>query len=335
VRGASSSSGSSAGRPVTALEGSSPKRFFASCSALSLVSRSCLRRFSSSALRASAASRSLRSVVSRLLRRSASSSAILRSSASRRRDSPRARARRTLLLGQRAQHHAGRLGCNRRSRRSRGRCLRRRRCRACPLGGCNGPAAGLGLCPRRRPALHLLNDDRLAAAVAETLAHDALLDPASFQGQGLGRGDAELFFASLFRSFNHTDLNPIHAVATCRCGSACPRAKPRPWPIWRSDICLRQADLPRAQPGNNPAARRAKTSRLWGRRARLHVSHLSVLMPNPIAPFHVGAATASAGGTCGAGARSSSLIHPALMRARIISASMSSRDRSKPSRMPG
>ncbi len=89
VRGASSSSGSSAGRApgLAAAMLSSPKRFFASCSALSLASRSCLRRFSSSALRASAASRSVRSAASRILRTNASSSAILRSSASRSRAS--------------------------------------------------------------------------------------------------------------------------------------------------------------------------------------------------------------------------------------------------------
>src|SRR5262249_13175494 len=89
VPGACASSGSSAGRaPGLAVAMlSSPKRFFASCSALSLVSRSCLRRFSSSALRASAASRSVRSLASRRLRTNASSSAILRSSASRSRAS--------------------------------------------------------------------------------------------------------------------------------------------------------------------------------------------------------------------------------------------------------
>ena len=95
VRGASSSSGSSAGRAPTGLAAaaSSPKRFFASCSALSLVSNSCLRRLSSSALRNSAALRSSCSADSRDLRISASSSAILRSSASRKRASPSARAR--------------------------------------------------------------------------------------------------------------------------------------------------------------------------------------------------------------------------------------------------
>ena len=91
MRGASSSSGSSAGRGAPAglatTVVSSPKRFLASCSALTLVSRSCLRRFSSSALRASAASRSVRSAASRDCRTNASSSAILRSSASRSRAS--------------------------------------------------------------------------------------------------------------------------------------------------------------------------------------------------------------------------------------------------------
>src|SRR5262249_12540060 len=88
-----------------------------------------------------------------------------------------------------------------------GRGGRRRRCRRGGLAG--GGTLGsrsrgrgrVGLRSRRHAAFHLLDDDRLGAAVAETLAHHALLDPAPFEGQGLARAHAELLFASLFRRF--------------------------------------------------------------------------------------------------------------------------------------
>jgi hypothetical protein len=45
--------------------------------------------------------------------------------------------------------------------------------------------------------------------MAETLAHDALLDAAPFQAQRLGRGNAQLLFASLFRRFSHSNPDPV------------------------------------------------------------------------------------------------------------------------------
>src|SRR5215831_17726256 len=106
----------------------------------------------------------------------------------------RVHARLLLFLGEAAQHHtarrlAGGGGSGRGGRRG-----RRRR------GGLGGGGA-LGSRRRRR------GRDRLRAAVAETLAHDALLDPAPFEGQGLARAHAELLFASLFRRFSHSNLN--------------------------------------------------------------------------------------------------------------------------------
>src|SRR5215471_13825772 len=122
----------------------------------------------------------------------------------------RVHARLLLFLGEAAQHHtARRLAGGGGS----GRGGRRGRRRRGGLGG--GGALGsrrrrrgrVGLRSRRHAAFHLLDDDRLGAAVAETLAHDALLDPAPFEGQGLARAHAELLFASLFRRFSHSNLN--------------------------------------------------------------------------------------------------------------------------------
>src|SRR5262249_46672583 len=96
----------------------------------------------------------------------------------------RVHARLLFLLGQAAQHHtARRLGGS--SRRGRGG--RRGRCRRGGLagGGTLGRRRGrgrVGLRSRRRAAFHLFDDDRLGAAMAETLAHHALLDPAPFEG---------------------------------------------------------------------------------------------------------------------------------------------------------
>ncbi len=72
---------------------SSPRRFFASVSALRRASSSTVRRASSSRLRASAASRSVARRASSAARRRASSSARWRSSASRERASASARPR--------------------------------------------------------------------------------------------------------------------------------------------------------------------------------------------------------------------------------------------------
>src|SRR5262252_5031142 len=116
----------------------------------------------------------------------------------------RVHARLLLFLGEAAQHHtarrlAGGGGSGRGGR-------RRRRGR-------------VGLRSRRHAAFHLLDDDRLGAAVAETLAHDALLDPAPFEGQGLARGHAELLFASLFRRFSHSNLNSRVSRRVSSCSS--------------------------------------------------------------------------------------------------------------------
>ncbi len=116
-------------------------------------------------------------------------------------------ARPLFFFGQAPQHHAaGRLGGRRRcglggrgGRRCRGlasrRTLGRSRC------------GRIGLRPGRRAAFHLLHHHRLGAAMAEALAHHALLDTPPFQAQGLGRGDAQLLFASFFRRFSHSNPN--------------------------------------------------------------------------------------------------------------------------------
>src|SRR5215831_813855 len=110
-----------------------------------------------------------------------------------------------LFLSQTAQHHAARwlgsrsgCGCRGRGRRW-CRDLGRRRA----FGG-SGRCGDIGFGSRRDAAFHLFHDDRLGAAMAEALAHHALLDAPPFQGQGLARGDAQLLFTSLFRRFGHS-----------------------------------------------------------------------------------------------------------------------------------
>src|SRR5215831_6616786 len=133
----------------------------------------------------------------------------------------RVHARLLFFLGQAAQHHtAGRLGG--RSGSSRGG--RRGRCRGGGFGagGTLGGRRGrgrVGLRARRHAAFHLFDDHRLGAAMAETLAHHALLDPAPFEGQGLARANAELLFASLFRRFSHSNPNSrvSRRISTCSC----------------------------------------------------------------------------------------------------------------------
>ena len=84
--------------------------------------------------------------------------------------------------------------------------------------GCGGAAVGgrsdrrlyLGLA-RTGAALDLLDDDGLAAAVAEALAHDALLDAATLERQRLGRGYAQLF-AGIFGRLGHSYPVSIRTV---------------------------------------------------------------------------------------------------------------------------
>jgi hypothetical protein len=117
----------------------------------------------------------------------------------------------TLLVGQRVQDDAGGLGRRDRGLRrncSGSSCRSRRLAGAGALGGRRSGQRGLDLGLPRDPGLHLLDDDRFGAAMAEALAHDALLDPAPFQGQRLGRADAKLLFASLFRCFSHSYSDP-------------------------------------------------------------------------------------------------------------------------------
>ena len=245
------------------LSPSSPKRFLATSSALRLVSSSCRRRSSSSRLRASAASRSARSMASRASRMRASSSAILRSSASRSRASPSACARAAaLLLGQGGQHHAGRL----------------RRIGRCAAGA--GAAAALPATPRRLPGAGrsrggdfdlglVLPGTRLLTFSTTT----ALVRPwlklwrttparaARFQRQRLGRGDAQLLFASLFCRFSHSGSRS----SGFQHGSRDRRDRPGAGPIVQG------------------ARRAPETPDFRARQAALHVSHLIVRVPNPIA----------------------------------------------------
>src|SRR5262249_53299504 len=100
------------------------------------------------------------------------------------------------LVGQGAQHHAGRL---RRCTSRGGRCGRAGRLLGAPPARARGPlgrrARRLGdLCVARavHAALHFLNDHRLAAAVAEALAHDSLL--AALERERLGRSDRQRLF---------------------------------------------------------------------------------------------------------------------------------------------
>ena len=207
VAAASSSSASTAGgRGSAALGVASPNRFF-DLLGLALGLGSCLRRFSSSRLRASARprARALAPSRSRDQRFLFGDLALFGLAQPRRR---RARARGALALPRSA-------------------CAARRRT-AWRLGGLRPPAAAPG--PRRRPCRRapawrrrragparrpwprlacgfcLLDHDRLGAAVAEALAHDALLDAAPLRVSVLP-GDAQLLFASLFRRFSHSDPN--------------------------------------------------------------------------------------------------------------------------------
>ena len=116
-------------------------------------------------------------------------------------------ARATLLFSQCAQNDAGRLGRggrrrgsggSRRSLRGRGSHPAFRRCAAFGRGG--GLGFGFG---RTNAPLHLFDDNRLAASVAEALAHHALLDAAALQRQRLRRTYAQLF-AGAFGRLSHT-----------------------------------------------------------------------------------------------------------------------------------
>ena len=158
---------------------SPPKRFLATSSALCLVSSSCLRRSSSSRLRASAASRSARSTASRCLR-------IAR-----------------VLLGDLALFGLAQAGVAERVGAAadalpRSACAAPRRTAWAAGAGCGvgaGAAAGAAapaacrrgwgqpgvarrgfgpvVLPGAPRLLDLLDDDRLGAAMAEALAHDA------------------------------------------------------------------------------------------------------------------------------------------------------------------
>src|SRR6266576_2189597 len=86
------------------------------------------------------------------------------------------------LVGEGAQHDAGRLGRRGRAQR---RALHRGGAGCRRLGLPRRRALrdadrldGLGFARRQRATLHLLHDHRLAAAVAEALTHDSLLDAA-------------------------------------------------------------------------------------------------------------------------------------------------------------
>ena len=114
-------------------------------------------------------------------------------------------ARAALFVGERAQYDAGRL---RRGGRRRSRCRRAdgppgrgnvalRRGRGTALDGRRRLRLGLA---RTDATLHLLDNDRLAATMAEALAHDALLDAAALERQRLGRSHAQLLAAFLFVS---------------------------------------------------------------------------------------------------------------------------------------
>src|SRR5262249_20526466 len=149
------------------------------------------------------------------------------------------------------------------------------------VGGRGSRGGEVGLRPRRRAALHLFHDDRLGAAVAETLAHHALLDAAPLQAQRLAGGDAQLLFASLFRRFSHSTLNSeaFRRVSSCVALQAGPRRPAGPILVDAG------TDPASRRPGNSRGAQRApEMSRFRVRQAGLHVSHLTVPMPNPIAP---------------------------------------------------
>ncbi len=134
-------------------------------------------------------------------------------------------ARVAFLVGEGAEHHAGRLG--RRGRAQRGAL----HCGGARRGGFGLPRGrafrdadrlgSLGFARRRHATLHLLDDHCLAAAVAEALTHDSLLD-AAFERQRLGRIDAQRLLAGVLR-FSHSSSSPERDAR-----SKDPRAIPHP-----------------------------------------------------------------------------------------------------------
>ena len=75
-------------------------------------------------------------------------------------------------------------------------------------------ASRLGLAGTGDAALYLLDDDRLAATMAEALAHDTLLDAATLERQRLRRGHAQLFAGILGRlSHTHPFLYAFSSLA--------------------------------------------------------------------------------------------------------------------------
>jgi hypothetical protein len=104
----------------------------------------------------------------------------------------RASARFLFFLGQRGQHQPGRPrwggGCDRGRGHRRRHGLRLALCRYRLLRHDLVSDRRLGLGVADNAAFDLFDDDGLGAAVAETLAHNALLD-AALQRQGLGRTD--------------------------------------------------------------------------------------------------------------------------------------------------
>src|ERR1700724_2834344 len=164
-----------------------------------------------------------------------------------------------LLLGERAQHDAGgfrRGGGSSRSCRRRGPCARWRGglFRCCAPFGSHGLRFALG---GADAAFDLFDDDGLAAAMAEALAHDALLDAAALERQRLRRAYAQLVTAILVR-LGH------------------------PYPFLNASIS--RAGLARRCETARGAANAPKTCRSGARQAGLHVSHFGALMPNPIVP---------------------------------------------------
>ena len=201
-------------------------------SALRLVSSSCLRRSSSSRLRASAAARSARSMLPRGCGARASSSATLALFGfAQPRVGERMRAGAALFLGQRAQHDAGGFGAARPAavaasrRRRRGAGLRRRGALRRRARARAAARLGLGLARAADAALDLLDDDRLAAAMAEALAHDALLDAAALERQRLGR--VRSAFRRYFWSQSFAVLVPY--VCACHASSSRRSSWPRTW----------------------------------------------------------------------------------------------------------
>ena len=173
----------------------------------------------------------------------------------------RVRAAVPLFIGQRVQHHAGRL---RRRCGRRGRCGSGRR-RGAALPGYlalvrRGGRRRLGLggrLARGAPAADLLDDDRLGPAMAEALAHDPRLAATRLKRQRLGRGDTQLLIASFFSRFSHS-VSISRALAG--------RSRP-----FRSEI------VQGASSASEPPYFR-------DRQAAQHVPHLTGPMPNPIAP---------------------------------------------------